>query len=254
MSNSRKAAAPAKKKARTGRPPKGQEANWAEIERNYRLGLLPDAQLAKAFGISPTTLCKRAKAEGWTRHLSEAVRATTQQKLLEQDKAKIKANSPDPQADADAVNAAADVCVSVINEHRTDIRRARELGNKLLAEVERIMDEIDQVIAEEVKAREEARREQEDRIAAGQKLRKGETLVRPLSLAERVSMRGRMAALAADVYRKTSPAVAKYIELERQAYNIDDAPTTGDLAELLSALNGKASSNPMVRLRTAHPV
>jgi hypothetical protein len=56
--------------------------DWDAIERQYRAGQLSIKELARQHKLSDTAIHKRAKAKGWTRDLSGAVRTRVRESLV----------------------------------------------------------------------------------------------------------------------------------------------------------------------------
>ena len=56
--------------------------DWDAIERAYRAGQLSIKELARQHKLSDTAIHKRAKAKGWTRDLSGAVRTRVRESLV----------------------------------------------------------------------------------------------------------------------------------------------------------------------------
>ena len=56
--------------------------DWDAIEREYRAGQLSIKELARQHKLSDTAIHKRAKAKGWTRDLSSAVRTRVRESLV----------------------------------------------------------------------------------------------------------------------------------------------------------------------------
>ena len=97
---------------------------WEEIERHYRMGIkAPD--LSKMFGPSPAAIYKNAKRDGWVVDASEEVRVRTSNRLISKKKIPSKED----------IENVAEENVSIILAHRTDIKKLREIEQKLLVEL-----------------------------------------------------------------------------------------------------------------------
>jgi hypothetical protein len=56
------------------KPAPRKSIDWESIEREYRAGRLTVAEIGRQHGLSHTAINKRAKRDGWTRNLADAVR------------------------------------------------------------------------------------------------------------------------------------------------------------------------------------
>jgi len=70
-----------------GRRKQGDEPDWELIQREYRTGQLTIRQIAKATGVQPSTISRRAAAEGWVQDKRDEVRARSEAMLLSKEKA-----------------------------------------------------------------------------------------------------------------------------------------------------------------------
>ena len=108
--------------------------DWDAIERGYRAGQLSIKELAREHKLSDTAIHKRAKAKGWTRDLSRAVRT----RVCESPGLRGGLRKPDRRADAyDAaiIDEAAAIGVAVVRSHRRDIDALRQAAAELLREL-----------------------------------------------------------------------------------------------------------------------
>ncbi len=104
------------------------DIDWEHVERLYRAGQLTIKQIAEACKVSDSQIRARAKRHGWTRDLSDAIRARTQAKvaaidvnaLVEETAAESAGKSA--RQIRDAVEYASDVAAGVVVRHRTDIQ------------------------------------------------------------------------------------------------------------------------------------
>jgi hypothetical protein len=159
-----------------------ESPNWIGIEAQYRLGLLSNVQIAQNYGITEGAIRKMAKKYRWVKDLSSQVREKVRDKLV---RAEIRGtNVPDEQI----VEQAATRAFEIVQLHRKDVAKQREIAAKLLEELEN---------------------NPTTAIVVG----KGEnqsTIAVPVSLKER-----------SEILRNLSQAAARYIMLERQAFGID---------------------------------
>lgn len=124
-----------RQKSLGGKGKSGRERyDWETIHKEYRSGTFSDAELARRHGCSRTAIQKKAKQGGWIKDLTEAVRVTTNAKLVAHD-AKVAAEVAGENAKS-AIDSASDLRLSVIQLHRQDIRCLRELETKLIAEID----------------------------------------------------------------------------------------------------------------------
>jgi hypothetical protein len=108
--------------------------DWDAIEREYRAGQLSIEELARQHKLSDTAIHKRAKAKGWTRDLSGAVRTRVRESLVcEGVRANLIAWSKP--SDADIIDEAAAIGVAVVRSHRRDIDALRQAAAWLLGEL-----------------------------------------------------------------------------------------------------------------------
>lgn len=101
--------------------------DWAAIEREYRAGQLPVAEVARLYGVNPATIYRQAKRRGWTRDLAPAVRTRIETRL---EAPLIEGESEE------TVEAAAMRAVNVIRSHRRDIARLRRIAEELARRIE----------------------------------------------------------------------------------------------------------------------
>ena len=57
------------------------DIDWDLVETDYRVAQLSIRQIAEKHGVEASTITRRAKKDGWTRDLSESVRAATKAKV-----------------------------------------------------------------------------------------------------------------------------------------------------------------------------
>lgn len=114
--------------------------DWEALERQYRLGTQSNTQLSVAFGVSVSSIGRRASAKGWVADKREEVEATTHSLLIQNASGNANPNAtPTPLE----IKAAAQVATDIVLGHRQDAARSRVLFQKLLAEVEAETDALD---------------------------------------------------------------------------------------------------------------
>jgi hypothetical protein len=103
--------------------------DWAAIEREYRAGQLPVAEIARLYSVNRATIYKCATQRGWTRDLAPAVRTRISTRL-------DAPTAAEGDAAEETVEAAAMRAVSVIRSHRRDIARLRRIAEELARRIE----------------------------------------------------------------------------------------------------------------------
>lgn len=154
-----------------------------QMAQEYRVGTSL-RQIAKKHGVTATTVTRLAKRYEWTRDLTDKVREEINRKL------DIDVTIKGRNAEAEAIEKAAQRGVEVIETHRKDIAKLREREEALLKELG------------------------EDPTKLYVTQYKGEIVQKVL----RLTVAERAATL-----RDLSTVQQRRIELERQAYNLDDA-------------------------------
>lgn len=104
---------------------KPQDApDWEAIEREYRAGQLSIRQIARQHGVDEATMRKRAKKNGWTRNLADAVRQEVQAAL-------VRTAYPADLSDEAIVEYAAARGVEVVRQHRGHLGRLQRISANL---------------------------------------------------------------------------------------------------------------------------
>jgi hypothetical protein len=107
--------------------------DWEAIEREYRAGQLSVREIARTSGVTETAIRKHAKADGWTRALTEKVRKAIREKLVRSDCSRSGSQSP---RDAEIIDMAAARGVEVVRQHRATLSRAHRIVADLLEELQ----------------------------------------------------------------------------------------------------------------------
>lgn len=119
------------------------DIDWEKIERLYLAGQLTIRQIADEGGVAPSAITRKAKKDGWSRDLSEAIRARTKAKVAEIDVAELIEQSArdgahqSAQVIKKAIEDASDVVAGVFVRHRADVR----LGFERAQSIEVLLDE-----------------------------------------------------------------------------------------------------------------
>lgn len=166
--------------------------DWEAIEREYRAGQLSVREVASQFGISHTAINKKAAALGWTRDLAKAVRQKISDTLVSSEVASANADQ--------AVETAAARGVELVRQHRRSLGRAQSIIEKLLFELERGTDNIEEIesaIGEETAGDKDSKRRN--------------MMLKAVSLPQR-----------AQTAAALSLTIKNIIPLERQAFSLSD--------------------------------
>lgn len=103
------------------------KSQWQDIKDLWDAGRLSIAAIAKNFGITDAAIHRCAKRNNWTpRRLDDKVRLETARKLVGQTNKKT---------DEEIIDDAATEAAALILSHRKDIKKLRDLENKLLIEL-----------------------------------------------------------------------------------------------------------------------
>lgn len=125
---------------------KAGEPDWELAKTLYGAGTLSIRQICQRTNASIGGLYKRIENEGWTRDLSERIRAAANAKVAQrqaaaQRMAKIKEDRVPtkplkPATEAEIVDVVSDVIAEVRERHRAHATRALELASKMFLELE----------------------------------------------------------------------------------------------------------------------
>lgn len=119
------------------------DIDWERIEKLYIANQLSIQQIADECGVSNSQIRARAKAHGWQRDLSEAIKARTKAKisaidvsaLIEQ--SALESAGKSAQTLKRAIEEASDVAAGTLVRHRADIRLCSDRAK----EIEVLLDE-----------------------------------------------------------------------------------------------------------------
>lgn len=190
---------------------KRPQTDWEAIEKEYRAGMLSEAEIARQHKISRAAIQKRAKKNGWSRDLSEKVRQEISTRLV--------AEGLQVPRDAATVEQAAERGVALVREHRKDIGTARTVASTLLEELQSAslnVEELEDLILEHTEA---PSGEAETKAQEAARLRKRDKMLAAIALPAR-----------AQTLNNLANALKTVIGLERQAFGID-APDGGKANE-----------------------
>lgn len=174
-----------------------RQIDWESVERGYRAGVLSIRELAKLHDISDKAVRNRAKEYGWERDLTERVQEKVRTELVRTESA--------PQArqtEREIVAAAAATVVHVVREHRVSLAAGRSVVSTLLSQLTDVAGNREAFIE-----------------AIEQECAEDETGERRNRMLKAISLPTHAATV-----RDLSNALKNLITLERQAFNVSDAP------------------------------
>lgn len=111
------------------------EEQWGKIEIEYRAGKRALRDIGAEYGVSHTSIQKKADKEGWTRDLSARIAAAAEEKVAKAEVSKAVAKEQKV-TERVMVETAAQMMADAVLNQRQDVRRARGLLNKMFAEAE----------------------------------------------------------------------------------------------------------------------
>lgn len=113
------------------------EIDWDAIQKQFRLGKKTNKQLAGEYGISPSSLGRKAEREGWVQDKVEEVDAVTNSLLIQAASGK---QNPNATPNAIEIKAAAQANADVVMSHRHGLVRLKQLKTKMVDHLESIVD------------------------------------------------------------------------------------------------------------------
>ena len=113
----------------------GKQTDWEAIEAEYRSGTISNSELGRKYDVSEGAIRKRAKAQGWTKDLTEKVQTAVRDKLVRAEVREVNARTSS-RTDAEIIEAAAETAVQVVQIHRRDVRNGRTICAALFAELQ----------------------------------------------------------------------------------------------------------------------
>lgn len=131
----------------TTSPPPAQktEADWFYVEKEFRAGIRPLRDIASDAGITEGAIRKRAKRDHWERNLQAKIQAKADDKVR---KAAVRKPTPEtpartqltPADEETVVDANAELQFQVRINHRRGLGKLREIKEKLLTQIETVVD------------------------------------------------------------------------------------------------------------------
>ena len=216
--------AAAKKAAGAAVPPKAQP-DWERIELDYRAGIKTLRQIADEHGITHGAINKRARRDGWERDLSGKINAKADA-LVSKALVSTPVSTESKIAERQVIEAAATAVADIRLAHRSDIRRARNLTNSLLAELEAQTDPSTLSMLHELG---ELLRSEDDN---GQD-RRNDLYMKVISLSER-----------SKTMKTLADSLRVVVDMERTAFSMDkdQGPAADPLTSLLKTITGGTDS------------
>ena len=178
---------------------------WAEIEREWRVGFATVVDIAERYGINPGTVRDKAKVKHWgklgaelTRTIRTATKASTIESAVREARATAATGKSTAESIAQAEQAATEQSIDQV------VADYRAVVSKIISEHRAVASEARGILATAIKEVRDCQTLLKDKYAGNQLARF--KLVRAVTETLRVALQ----------------AIAKAIELERQAYGMDD--------------------------------
>jgi hypothetical protein len=178
-----------------------QPIDWGRVEHDYRAGLLSVREIGTAHHVSHTAINKRARLEGWERNLTAKIWARADA-LVSKRAVSREVSTAERKSEREIIENNAEAIVSVRMAHRRDIRRSRQLANKMLEELEQLTDhrELAESFGEFMRAQEGSGGDRQNDLYS-----------KIIALPSRTKL-----------MREMAETLKVLITLERQAYNLDE--------------------------------
>ncbi len=121
--------------------------DWERIQAQYAAGTMSTREIAAEHCISHTAINKRARIHGWERSLRDQINARAEAKLsratvaaelgeVSNGEVSTRVSAGSRHAEKVVIEVESEVRARVKLAHRSDIRRARDLGRRLFEELE----------------------------------------------------------------------------------------------------------------------
>ena len=198
----------------------GKQTDWEAIEAEYRSGTISNSELGRKYDVSEGAIRKRAKAQGWTKDLTEKVQTAVRDKLVRSEVREVNARTSS-RTDAEIIEAAAETAVQVVQVHRRDVRNGRLICAALFAELQDTSANRE-LIAECIES------ETQDDLSP----------TRRNQMLKAVSLPTRARAML-----DLSAAMKNLVAVERQAFNLDDKQDKQDGKTVVMNMS-RRRSNP----------
>ena len=122
------------------------DIDWEGVERQYRIGQISVAHLAVKFGVERASINRRAKREGWTRDLTDQVRAATKAALIAD--AKIQAGSLLAEKSQERAKKDSEAIDAAVDENRRIVSGQRKRIGALTAQFDTLVGQLSSVTAD----------------------------------------------------------------------------------------------------------
>ena len=198
----------------------GKQTDWEAIAAEYRSGTISNSELGRKYDVSEGAIRKRAKAQGWTKDLTEKVQTAVRDKLVRAEVREANARTSS-RTDAEIIEAAAETAVQVVQIHRRDVRNGRTICAALFAELQDTSANRE-LIAESIDS------ETQDDLSPNRR----NQMMKAISLPTR-----------ARAMLDLSAAMKNLVAVERQALNLDDKQDKQDGKTVVMNMS-RRRSNP----------
>ena len=202
-----------------------KQIDWEALEIQYRAGIRSLKCIGFEFGVSDAAIIKRAKRDNWSRDLKAKIQARADAKVSAS-LVRAEVSAQTKVREQEVVEANAQAIADIRLAHRSDIRRARNLTNSLLAELEAQTDPNTLSMLHELG---ELLRSEDDN---GQD-RRNDLYMKVISLSER-----------SKTMKTLADSLRVVVDMERTAFSMDkdQGPAADPLTSLLKTITGGTDS------------
>ena len=202
-----------------------KQIDWEALEIQYRAGIRSLKNIGSEFGVSDAAIIKRAKRDNWSRDLRAKIQARADAKVSAS-LVRAEVSAQTKVREQEVIEANAQAVADIRLAHRSDIRRARNLTNSLLAELEAQTDPSTLAMLHELG---ELLRNEDDN---GQD-RRNDLYMKVISLSER-----------SKTMKTLADSLRVVVDMERTAFSMDkdQGPAADPLTSLLKTITGGTDS------------
>ena len=202
-----------------------KQIDWEALEIQYRAGIRSLKDIGSEFGVSDAAIIKRAKRDNWSRDLRAKIQARADAKVSAS-LVRAEVSAQTKVREQEVVEANAQAVADIRLAHRSDIRRARNLTNSLLAELEAQTDPSTLAMLHELG---ELLRNEDDN---GQD-RRNDLYMKVISLSER-----------SKTMKTLADSLRLVVDMERTAFSMDkdQGPAADPLTSLLKTITSGTGS------------
>ena len=202
-----------------------KQIDWEALEIQYRAGIRSLKDIGSEFGVSDAAIIKRAKRDNWSRDLRAKIQARADAKVSAS-LVRAEVSAQTKVREQEVVEANAQAVADIRLAHRSDIRRARNLTNSLLAELEAQTDPSTLAMLHELG---ELLRNEDDN---GQD-RRNDLYMKVISLSER-----------SKTMKTLADSLRVVVDMERTAFSMDkdQGPAADPLTSLLKTITSGTGS------------